>query len=163
MMRRRWGQRAAVLLGLLGVSWSCCARSLNDDCVDSLDVIFEEEKVVKDDANGTRTYILCPNTTFRIAQSFNQSGSPVEGEYPLKIARSNVLILCGEDGSSANNCILEGGMEQLVFVDLFETNQAVTNASVRGLTFTKAKTRNIAVMNNGQFFINDCIFKVRLL
>jgi hypothetical protein len=133
-----------------------------EDCVDSLDRIFEAEQAVEDDTNGTRTYILCPNTTYYVAIALNGSGSPVEGEHPLTISRSNVLILCGEDGSSTNNCLLSGGREQLVFADVFETNQSVTNALVRGLTFTDALTRNVAVRNNGQLVLDDCVFKVRL-
>jgi hypothetical protein len=162
-MTRRLERRTAVLLlvGLLGLSRGYCARSLSEECLASLDRIIEAEQAVEDDGAGTRTYVLCPNTTFAVADAFNQDGSPSEGQFPLNIARSNIIVLCGMDGSSANNCVLTGGMEQLIFGDLFKSNNSVTNALVRGLTFTQAKTRNIVVRNNGQLSLVDCIFKVR--
>lgn len=147
-----------VLLAALAVA-RCRAQKNTTSCLESLDSVFLAERDVEDESI-LRSYVLCPNTTFSIASAFNESGGPIEGQYPLKIARSNIHVLCGEDGSSANECVLEGGMEQLVFVDLYESNHSVTNVLVQGLTFSKAKTRNAAVKNKGQLSLVDCIFKV---
>jgi hypothetical protein len=151
--------RLSVLLVALAAV-RCRAQGKKNACVESLDSVFVAERDVKDDF-VLRSYVLCPNTTFTVASAFNESGGPVEGQYPLKIGRSNIHVLCGEDGSSANDCVLEGGMEQLVFADLFKTNHSVTNVLVQGLTFSKAKTSNAVVQNKGHLSLVDCIFRVR--
>jgi hypothetical protein len=148
-----------LLLAALAVA-HCRAQINSTTCIDSLDFVFVAERDVNDESI-LRSYVLCPNTTFAIAAAFNESGGPIEGQYPLKLSRSNVHVSCGNDGSSANGCVLEGGMEQLVFVDLYETNRSVTNVLVQGLTFSKAKTSNAVVKNKGQLSLIDCIFKVR--
>lgn len=135
------------------------ARSADVPCIDALDVIFESESNVTDD-DILRTYVLCPETTYTVAAMFDNNGSAIEGGQPLAIARSNIHVLCGLNGSSSNNCILEKGKVQLRFLDLFHTGQTVTNAVVQGLTFSDAQTWNVQVQNTGNLTLLDCIFRV---
>lgn len=129
-----------------------------NNCLASLDPIYETEFGVEDDSN-LREYILCPDTTFPVANTFH-AGSPTDGQYPIIIARSNVHILCGWDGNSQNNCIIEGGLAQVAYIDRFETNKTIENAMIKGVTFTKAKYMNVEAQAEGDLTLYDCIFKV---
>lgn len=129
-------------------------------CLDSLNPIYESELAVTDDTQ-LREYILCPDTTYEIANNF-ENGEPKDGQYPISIFRSNVHVLCGFDGNSNNNCVLEDGHVQLGYYDKFNTNATLTNTAVKGLTFTKARYMNIEAQANGDLTIHDCVFKVGL-
>jgi len=132
------------------------------NCVDSLNDIYEAEQAVDDD-NVVRVYILCPETTYTVADSFNDGAPSDNGQYPLSITRPNIHIQCGEDGDSSNNCVLEGGHAQLVmknsyFSDLGDLIK-IENAIVQGVTFTDGKTSNILVEGEGNLVIFDCVFR----
>jgi hypothetical protein len=129
-------------------------------CFDSLDPIRVAEEAQEDDSD-LRTYVLCPETVFGIAKTFMQNGSPKNGQYPLVLGRSNIHILCGDDGKSENNCVLQGGLFHVGFYDEWLTGKAVTNALVQGLTFQDAKNTNVLAENEGDISLLDCIFKVR--
>lgn len=129
-------------------------------CFESLDPIRVAEQALEDDSE-LRTYVLCPQTVFGIAKTFMQDGSPKNGQYPLVIGRSNIHIMCGDDGKSENNCVLQGGLFHVGFYDEWETGKAVNNAMVQGLTFHDAKNTNVLAENSGDFMLRDCIFKVR--
>lgn len=75
------------------------------NCIGSLDSIRTSEGLV-DDESVLRTYVLCPNTEFKLAEVLHQGKAFSEGQSPLLISKSNVRIQCGEDGSSSNNCVL---------------------------------------------------------
>jgi hypothetical protein len=138
------------------------AIQVEASCFDSLDPIRVAEDALEDDSE-LRTYVLCPETVFRIAKVFNQDGSPKNGQYPLVLGRSNIHIMCGDDGKSENNCVLKGGLFHVGFYDEYETGTAVTNALVQGLTFQDAKNTNVLAENEGDISLRDCIFKVRRL
>lgn len=131
-------------------------------CIDSLDVVRTNEQIVIDE-NAFRTYILCPNTEYNLAEVLHQGEAHSEGQSPLLISKSNVRIQCGEDGSSSNNCILTGGIYQLGFFrvasDGARNDVSITNAFVQGLTFKSSGTFNIMVENRGELTITDCVFR----
>ena len=137
-------------------------------CVDSLDLIRSQEQLVLDESTS-RTYILCPNTVYELADVLHQGQAYSDGQSPLRISKSNVRIRCGEDGSSDNNCILKGGVYQLGFFRVSQsdiadleastaTPQRIENVTVQGLTFNSAGTFNILIENEGDLTIADCVF-----
>ena len=94
------------------------------------------------------TYILCPNTVYL----------PTDFEYLL--LNGNATYLCGEDGSSANNCIIRGGYIQ-VAIFLYAYDRAPKdNILVSGFTFEDNPFNNLVVAMNGRSTFRDCIFKV---
>jgi hypothetical protein len=136
------------------------AIQVEASCFNSLDPIRVAEDAQEDDSE-LRTYVLCPQTVFGVAKVFKQDGSPKNGQYPLVLGRSNIHIMCGDDGKSENKCVLKGGLFQVGFYDEYETGKAVTNALVQGLTFQDAKNTNVLAENVGDISLRDCIFKVR--
>jgi hypothetical protein len=103
-------------------------------CVESLDDIYHTEATVTNE-HSVRTYILCPNRTYEI-RSKNKNAN--NGSAPIIIGRSNVHVLCGADGNSDNNCVLNGGEVQLAVYDEFNIKHSVDNTLVQGVTFTEA-------------------------
>lgn len=160
LLAHRWSQ-LVVLLGVLGCVTSTTSAPGTSDCLDSLDPIRTAEAILLDDGE-LRTYVLCPDTVFPVAKSFNQDGTPKYAQYPLILGRSNIHILCGVDGRSENNCVLTGGLLHVGFFDEWETGRAVTNALVQGLTFHDAKNTNVLAENKGGLTLRDCLFKVRI-
>jgi hypothetical protein len=155
----RWSVALALLLrGCLNVSTS----AQNGECYDSLDPIRAAEQSLQDDSS-VRTYVLCPETVFPVAKSFNQDGTPKTGQYPLILGRSNIHVLCGVDGKSENGCVLSGGLFQVGFFDEFQTGNPAKNVLVQGLTFYDAKNTNVLAENKGDITIRDCIFQVRTI
>jgi hypothetical protein len=141
----------------------CLASSLNDHyrvpCVNSLDSIYYNEDTLKEDSI-VRTYILCPNTEYKIGSMNGDTGTPVDGFRPIVIGRPNVHILCGADGKSKNMCVLSGGVFQISLFDEFGSKTAASNTMVRGVTFTHASSVNFWVQFPGKVFLQDCIFNV---
>lgn len=135
------------------------ASRVASECLTSLSPIFEAEQSLDDDSN-LRLYVLCPETIFEVASSFRKDGTPRDGDHPLFLGRSNIHVLCGEDGRSENNCVLTDGLMQVGFFDKFDTNKTVINALVKGLTFTKARSYNVLAENYGNLTLSDCVFKV---
>lgn len=131
-------------------------------CIDSLDFVRTNEQTVIDE-NAFRTYILCPNTEYNLAEVLHQGEAHSEGQSPLLISKSNVRIQCGEDGSSSNNCILTGGIYQLGFFRVASggapNDISISNAFVQGLTFKSSGTFNIMVENRGELTVTDCVFR----
>lgn len=130
------------------------------ECLTSLnDVYFGERDVV--DSIILRTYVLCPDTTFNLANTFGDDGLALDGDNPIIIGRPNVHVLCGEDGMSQNNCTLKGGMIQLAIFDEFEVGFVpATNAVVQGLTFVGATSVNVLANFYGAVTFQDCLFEV---
>ncbi|CAB9500957.1 expressed unknown protein [Seminavis robusta] len=88
-------------------------------------------------------FVMCPNSHIQIGimRIPNVNNTYRNGQEPLYIVRSNVEVRCGLDGSSSNNCTLDGGTSQLVIMYYGEnqygiTQQDVQNVTVRGITFT---------------------------
>ena len=61
--------------------------------------------------------IVCPNTTITIGVPSNPSRDTwdyIGGDYPIQAIRENVTIQCGLDGRQENNCVLSGGLVQVI-------------------------------------------------
>jgi hypothetical protein len=126
-----------------------------------------------------KEFIICPDTTIDIGiplnADFTEFGPP-PADFPLTVLHSNVTIKCGDDGSSANNCALNGGYIQLITTpnNPFVAGTVSTdNLMVQGITFTgtlqgvpsptgegELSTSNIGLGAPGKNMIfDDCIFE----
>lgn len=130
------------------------------NCVDRLYDIFLAESVVTNDRE-TRTYILCPDSVYKIADSVNSGAENDKLHSPLIFARSNIHVLCGEDGKSENNCVLRGGHVQAHLSDRFLTDGGINNVLIQGVTFSQSLTHSVLAEHQGQMMILDCRFEVR--
>lgn len=128
-------------------------------CVSYLDSIyFGEEQIVN--ANIPRTYLLCPNTVFRVGSRHTDEGIPVGGSYPIILGRSNIRVLCGVDGRLENNCQILNGVVQVAHFDEYGTGGLpITNALVQGISFSGASSINVLISGKGDVVIQDCEFK----
>lgn len=122
---------------------------------------FTEIGFVEDYADVTqvRTYILCPNTTFRIS-SVTDDGFLIGDDTPLAL-RANMRVLCGEDGSRDNNCIVDGGSFAVAaFFDLYGFAY-MENIFISGLTFNEQNLYGTLLLMPGTITFFDCVYKVR--
>lgn len=60
-------------------------------------------------------------------------------EDPILIAGSNILLQCGKDGSSGNNCTFEGGDSHLAIAD------GSRNVEVKGIRFKAAAYTSVII------------------
>ena len=60
-------------------------------------------------------------------------------EDPILIAGSNILLQCGKDGSSGNNCTFEGGDSHLAIAD------GSRNVEVKGIRFKGAAYTSVII------------------
>ena len=147
---------------LLSVNYSISSKSV--DCHTNLTSIAFAEYDVKD-LSVHRTYILCPNTTFDAA-SLNSEYSFTE-KHALFI-RSNVLVLCGQDGSSDNSCVINGNGDYGIVIDplLWGYNESfVENVTIQGVTvdyFSGNEEYSVFPVSigleSGDVTFKDCIF-----
>jgi len=148
----------AALTTLFVLSAVLLPTEAKDGCFDSLDPIVTIEQNLDDDSN-LRTYIICPNTVFDMADTLGQNGEARGGHHPLMISRSNIHILCGEDGKSENKCVFDGGQLHVGFFDKFQTGKPATNTLIQGITFRDSRTYNVMAENEGDLTLIDCIFE----
>jgi hypothetical protein len=73
----------------------------------------------------------------------------INGDYPIIVVKDNVLIQCGIDGRSENNCVIEDGFLQVLTQNIFphpegtlEPGPSTDNFTLRGITFTGTIARN---------------------
>ena len=90
----------------------------------------------------------------------------------MSIWNPNVIILCGDDGNSVNNCTFTGGTFQIeIYPEYLEDSNNVSlsleNILVQGITFTNVSEENIILYGNNDgedinmdVTINDCLFHV---
>ena len=125
---------------------SARSKHVDTPCLKSVNVIAEKEAAVVHD-EFTRTYILCPNSTFAV-------------NVGLALEKSNVRILCGPDGASSNDCVLKGGSIQ---VSIVPHKSAVVDGRIHGLTFSGAAVANVfmSTTSPSHFWLEDCVFRVR--
>jgi len=119
---------------------------------------------------GSKDFILCPNTTIDIGVPANpQFTDFINGDFPLLILVDGVTVQCGHDGLSTNKCVLNGGFIQLVSTPnnpLFSDKITSNDLKVQGLTFSgtlqggdNILTAAIAVGTVGtNMIVEDCIF-----
>lgn len=129
-------------------------------CVDKLYDVFLAESVVTNDREN-RTYVLCPDSLYDISDSFSSEGEIGSAGSPLVFGRSNIHVICGNDGKSENNCTLRGGHVQAHLSDRFSTGDAINNVVLQGITFSKSVTHSVLAEHQGQMMILDCRFEVR--
>ena len=130
------------------------ALAQDTSCFTSTDELFD---YLAQEADGSDdiTVVLCPDTVFLIGNLDDGSAAVEDGTMPL-IAFPRVTYLCGEDGSSANNCILESGNIQF----WNPPGAAVETVLVQGLTFQDATFVSIYLQGSGQISFIDCIIRV---
>lgn len=108
---------------------------------------------------SSNTYILCPDTVFTIGFTDSQGGCCDDGDLPL-MARTNTKYQCGEDGSSANNCLISGGTSQVLVNELVFAESEATSVVMQGLTFSDASMTASMPNQPGDVTFVDCIFMV---
>jgi len=130
-----------------------------EGCYTSLDDIFE---VISDDDKlfQKKRFVICPGTVMDVG--FLVPGVGIEkGQSPL-IPRSNTEFLCGEDGSSENNCVIRGGDFGVIVVPVFfRQDLSVNNVLIKGFTFVGQVQYAAFLASQGDITFEDCITKVR--
>lgn len=108
------------------------------DCIVSLQEIFDDQVAALDlpQSSGPREYILCPNADYQAPQ----------GRALIEVFTSNIVISCGSDGSSWNNCVLRGVGQRggasgntngyQVIVASRSDNVKIENVEFRGISFS---------------------------
>ncbi|GKZ01452.1 hypothetical protein MPSEU_001095900 [Mayamaea pseudoterrestris] len=155
-----------ILLGIGYLAQQVASQSTNDtsiatppngaSCWDNTTEIFNH--LTDAPPFSSNTYIFCPNTVFDIGYTDSNGDCCEDGELPLA-ARTNTKYQCGEDGSSANNCVIFGGSLQLLITALSFSESEVSNFIVQGLTFTRAGLLASAPALPGDVTFLDCIFE----
>ncbi len=140
-------------------SWSVVLVQ-GETCFDNITLIVAYEKLYStaDVLSLRRTYYLCPNMVFPMGVYNSSLGIWVDGNEPI-VPRVNMTILCGLDGSSVNNCLLEGGWYGLVHANLFP--ERVEGVLIQGLTFQSQTLAAIDLQYDGNITFVDCIIEVR--
>ena len=100
-----------------------------------------QDMLIAQIAGGTRELVICPDTTIDIGLPTDATFSSFEdGDVPLSAIADDVTIKCGDNGSSKNNCILNGGFIQFGTTPSIAQapGLAITtnNLKIQGLTFT---------------------------
>ena len=107
---------------------------------DSSDCYNSTLAILMAQLQGSKDFILCPHTTIDIGVPANaQFTAFINGDYPLAILGDGVTVQCGYDGSSTNNCVLNGGFVQLVSIPnnpFLPTKITSNDLKVQGLTFS---------------------------
>jgi len=107
------------------------------------------------------TYILCPDTIFPIGSETNPGERCcIDNQSPI-LSQSNTEIKCGDDGDPKNNCVVTGGIFQVLFS---YTNWAEVdeNFVVEGVTFQEADFASVMLSNARDVTFRNCIFRVGL-
>eukprot|EP00934_Nitzschia_sp_Nitz4_P004747 Nitzschia sp. Nitz4//scaffold321_size20361//1898//3796//NITZ4_008681-RA/size20361-processed-gene-0.29-mRNA-1//1//CDS//3329547769//4737//frame0 len=113
------------------------------DCFTTVRAILRDQLVNEDIPS---VYIVCPNTTIQVGNFKNLVAgdySFVGGDYPLMAFRENVVIQCGLNGSSDNNCVFVDGFAQVLTSDNLPSplggvtvTTPIDNFTIRGMTFS---------------------------
>lgn len=128
-------------------------------CVSYLDEMYFSEKNISD-PKVPRTYLLCPNTVFRVGSRNQDDGTPIGGSYPIILGRPNVRVLCGVHGKFSDNCQVLKGVVQVAHFDEFQTGGVpITGALVQGISFSGASSINALISAVGDVIFRDCEFK----
>lgn len=128
------------------------------ECYDNLDKLVVDVEL-RQNVFEIQDYILCPNTVFNIGAprgSLNNQG----GQEALRL-RKNSRFLCGPDGKSSNNCVLLGGLFQVVSWAHTFGEATKENVVVSGITFRDADASSALLVAEGDVLFRDCIFDVR--
>jgi hypothetical protein len=117
-----------------------CKKKPDGDCFNSTEAILRAQLAVP----PQQDFWICPNTTINIGIPTNAQFTAFNGDFPLSAIMDNVTIQCGHDGSSSNNCVLNGGLYQFITTpnNPFVPNKKISthNLKVQGITFTGTLT-----------------------
>ena len=100
------------------------------------------QKLIQPGAAGT--YHICANTTFNVGRFDPQLGFK-DGVPPIIVPDSGIKILCGENGSIEDNCVIRGGDYGIEIINpgfytppTYNPTEpaSVTGLHVEGFTFT---------------------------
>jgi hypothetical protein len=140
---------------------SVIVRTASGQCLTSIASVELRDRYT--DTSVERTYIMCPDTVYMVGDFIAGNIPPFSGGDAFFQPRPNVRIICGEDGSSANNCTIIGGTVHVAASTIVSMTESPTNVVFQGLTF--ADTSRYSFWGNmpGDITFNDCIFKVCLL
>jgi len=151
---------AGILSVMLPVRADGCYRNTTE-------IYLVERSLLRNNAavaiSETRTYVLCPNTTFPIGR-YSFGLEDYEGGMAALVPwLPNVHILCGEDGKSENGCILEGGSVHVnILPEDYPDEVPFENVMVQGVTFKGATEYNVigstALTSKSVVLFRDCIF-----
>jgi hypothetical protein len=93
-----------------------------------------------------KRFIMCPGTHTKIGRMedpANGKTNITNGDVMMMILRDNIEVLCGENGSVENNCVLDGGFLQVLLQRVDDddiipvgTGARVDTVLIRGMTFT---------------------------
>ena len=110
---------------------------------------------------------LCENTTCTVLSSKSTSLGLV-GTMPPLLTPSNTRIKCGEDGSAANGCVVDGRYYLALNIlpkweVLFFTQEIPRNVTFEGITFLFSDPwTSIMMANGGEITFRNCIFQVNV-
>lgn len=154
---------------VVAIFLACCLApqaNAQSQCIKDLSDIFNAEQEIED-FSVKRTYILCPNTRFEPGVLDEASGQILGGQFPL-VLLENAHVKCGEDGSSANNCVIDGTGTYAMFLtpySLFGLESAA-NIVVEGITVDfwvrSGQLPIIIAAPEGDITFLDCIFSNNL-
>jgi hypothetical protein len=105
------------------------------------------------------TYTLCPDTTYIMGSFDATANANIDGWRPI-FTRANTIFQCGADGKSSNNCVITGGVYQLMHEVLTFNGEIKDNVVIKGITFEDATTGGILLAAPGDITFIDCIFRV---
>jgi hypothetical protein len=95
-------------------------------------------------------YTLCPNLVY-------------EGSQQLTLLLPRTLVICGREGTSMDQCVIQGGSTQVLLIDTAITSTTSRRIFVlQGLTFTASQDMSIAALasNATRAEFIDCHWKV---
>eukprot|EP00978_Attheya_sp_CCMP212_P018454 scaffold50490_cov52-Attheya_sp.AAC.1 len=154
---------SSILLGILVAATNQSGASAAE-CVQRLsEIIIATGKAIANDPSDVSevmTFNLCPNTTYELNYP--------DGNQYISLVRPNVHILCGEDGSSANNCILDAENSNFHVVSNFydkppedQVIYILENVLISGMTFTGTNEMQASVYVSvpGEVTFYDCIWR----
>jgi hypothetical protein len=113
-------------------------------CSDGVTMGYASGEVLAADVQitgGARDFALCPQTTLSLTTA------------PLSIAHS-VILRCGNEGVSADNCVLEGGAQQVIITG------DIAFIEFHGITFTQSTTESVQITaEDSTVTFIDCIWR----
>ena len=127
------------------------------DCWDNFTDLFTD--LERQPPFSTNTYIVCPNRTYDIRYNYGTFGDCCEnGQLPIA-CRANTHFKCGKDGSRSNNCIMNGGSDQIVFNEVV-FGEELTGVILEGFTFRGPADYTMLGVGGGDVTFLDCLFEV---
>lgn len=132
------------------------------DCISDLgDLLNTEGPLTQAQIAESREYILCPDTVYEVG--IGVGGNIEDGQFPI-VVRSNAHVKCGEDGSSANNCVITAG-QFAVFLNTYDFfgDLSMDNVIIQGITIQDISFAGdvpiVCQHNKGSIEFRDIIYR----